>query len=86
MVGADALRGKGREVKNRWVSNIREAVEAVQRSMSDNDMPTYLKIGGRRIPFEIASVALRRRTDVPYEDYDLEIEIPSTPISEGGAK
>lgn len=57
----------------------------MQRSMSDADMPTYLKIGGRRIPFEIASVALRRRTDVPYEDYDLEIAVKQNPI-EGEAK
>lgn len=69
-------------MKNRWVSNIKEAIDDAQRSMSSADMPTYLIIGGRRIPFEVASVALRRRADVPYEDYDLEIEITSSPMNE----
>ena len=64
-------------MKNRWYSDILNKVEPVVKRCSSGDLPTYIVVDGRRIPFEVVGADLVMKED-GYEVDSLDIYLKRT--------
>ena len=53
------------EINNRWMS-IRDKVDRVAVMFDDSDLPTFLEIDGKRVPFVIEKVLDENRGETGY--------------------